>query len=312
MNRLDIQSRDKVKKRFAANPLYLMIQSIGGKYIRSDYRLKLRPEEIFQILMGWIDEIKCESDDEEVCRMMKEAWDRQWEAFCDMAELSNCECPDREVEEYVCLILGLLYNCLGKLSDEACPGNLYYLRFGNHLFASACEQSKMMMLFVKEFYQNESYRQYSLKVKEWLLDYMNNDDSLLTDSEGCLVLQDDEIVIAPPLTEHDDKLYTEQAQAIWKKLIGKGWCEKDGSMLVWKKSKRSLGYMVKLVAHELKVLDPATKNIVWDSFKYLFKDLNNSSVLSQAKSGAGKFKLESRPTSWPGEADELRILLRSL
>ncbi len=70
--------------------------------------------------------------------------------------------------------------------------------------------------------------------------------------------------------------------------------------------------MVKLVAHELKVLDPSTKNIVWDSFKHLFKDLNNSSVLSQAKSGAGKFKLESRPNSWPGEADELRILLRSL
>mgnify|MGYP003369539485 FL=1 len=312
MNRLDIQSRDKVRKRYAANPLYLMIQSIGGKYIRSDYRLKLRPEEIFQILMGWIDGIKCESDNEAVCRKMKEAWDKQWEAFCDMAELANCECPDSEVEEYVCLILGLLHNCLGKLSDEACPGNLHYLRFGNHLFASACEQSKMMMKFMRDIYHHESYRQYSLKVKDWLLDYMNNDDSLLTDSEGCLVLQDDEIVIAPPLTEHDDKLYTEQAQVIWKKLIEKGWCEKDGSMLVWKKSKRSLGYMVKLVAHELKVLDPATKNIVWDSFKHLFKDLNNSSVLSQAKSGAGKFKLESRPTSWPGEADELRILLRSL
>ena len=141
---------------------------------------------------------------------------------------------------------------------------------------------------------------------------MNNDDSLLTDAEGCLVLQDDEIVIVPPLTEHDDKLYTKQAQAIWRKLIEKEWCEKDGSMLVWKKSKRSLGYMVKLVAHELKVLDPSTKNIVWDSFKHLFKDLNNSSVLSQAKSGAGKFKLESRPNSWPSEADELRILLRSL
>ena len=54
MNRLDIQSRDKVRKRYAANPLYLMIQSIGGKYIRPDYRLKLRPEEIFQILMGCI------------------------------------------------------------------------------------------------------------------------------------------------------------------------------------------------------------------------------------------------------------------
>lgn len=59
---------------------------------------------------------------------MKEAWDKQWEAFCDMAELANCECPDSEVEEYVCLILGLLHNCLGKLSDEACPGNLHYLR----------------------------------------------------------------------------------------------------------------------------------------------------------------------------------------
>lgn len=48
MNRLDIQSRDKVRKRYAANPLYLLIQSIGGKYIRPDYRLKLRPEEIFK------------------------------------------------------------------------------------------------------------------------------------------------------------------------------------------------------------------------------------------------------------------------
>ena len=262
--------------------------------------------------MGWIDEIKCESDNEAVCRKMKEAWDKQWEAFCDMAELANCECPDSEVEEYVCLILGLLHNCLGKLSDEACPGNLHYLRFGNQLFASACEQSNKMMKFMRDIYHHESYRLYSQDVKDWLLDYMNNDDSLLTDSEGCLVLQDDEIVIVPPLTEHDDKLYTEQAQVIWKKLIGKGWCEKDGSMLVWKKSKRSLGYMVKLVAHELKVLDPSTKNIVWDSFKHLFKDLNNSSVLSQAKSGAGKFKLESRPNSWPSEADELRILLRSL
>ena len=31
MNRLDIQSRDKVRKRYAAKPLYLMIQSIGGQ-----------------------------------------------------------------------------------------------------------------------------------------------------------------------------------------------------------------------------------------------------------------------------------------
>ena len=60
----------------------------------------------------------------------------------DMAELANCECPDSEVEEYVCLILGLLHNCLGKLSDEACPGNLHYLRFGNHLFASECGRPK--------------------------------------------------------------------------------------------------------------------------------------------------------------------------
>ena len=311
MNRLDIQSRDKVKKRFAANPLFLMIQSIGGKYIRPDYRLKLRPEEIFQILMGWIDEIKCESDNEEVCRMMKEAWDKQWEVFCDMAESSKCECPDREVEEYVCLILGLLHNCLGKLSDEACPGSLHYQCFGNHLFVSACEQSKMMMMFVREFYQNESYGRYSLEVKDWLLDYMNNIDSLLTDSDGCLVLQDDNIVIPPPPTPHDDKLYTKQAQAIWRILIAKGWCEKDGSMLVWKKSKRSLGYMVKLVAHKLHVLDPATDNVVWNSFMGLVENLNNESDLSQAKSGAGEVKLEERPTSWPKSAKDLRILLKS-
>ena len=62
---------------------------------------------------------------------------------------------------------------------------------------------------------------------------------------------------------------------------------------------------------EKKIIDDF-RAIGYKMNKNLFKDLNNSSVLSQAKSGAGKFKLESRPNSWPSEADELRILLRSL
>jgi len=312
MNRLDIHTRDKVKERFALNPLFLLIKDYSLPLLQPSYVLKLRPEEVFQMVMGWIDFIKCEPDDDRVADGMREAWDRLWADFSDMAERSCCECPAKEIEEYVCLVLGFLHNCLAKLSDEECRGYLLYFRFGDILFSSAQSHSMLWMKTLGGINSHQAYAQYSHRVKDWLFGYMDSDDIPYTDVEWKLVLLEDGMVISPPPTEHDGKLYEKKAQAIWKKLLEEGWCEKSGSMLVWKKSNQSLGYMVKLVAHKLGVLDPATGNISWDSFKHLIESLNVNTVLRQAKTGASKIKEDSKDKDWPVEAKDLKLWLKYL
>lgn len=312
MNRLDIHARDKVRERFARNPLFLLIKDYSLPLMQPPHVLQLRPEEVFQMVMGWIDFIRCEPDDDRVADRMREAWDRLWADFCDMAERSSRDCPAGEVEEYVCLVLGLLHNCLAKLSDEECCGNLLYFRFGDILFTSAFSHSVLWMKTLGGISRHQAYARYSPQVKDWLLGYMASDDVPYTDVEGRLVLQEDWMVVSPPPTEHDGKLYGKKAQEIWKKLLEKGWCEKSGSVLVWRKSNRALGYMVKLVAHELNVLDPSTGNISWKSFFHLWMDLNDSKILEQAKRGAGEFKLNAMKTGWPADAQELKNWMKSI
>ena len=107
------------------------------------------------------------------------------------------------------------------------------------------------------------------------------------------------------------KMYTPQAQKIWRKLVEKKWCEKQDSMLVWKNTNKSFGFMVKIVAHHLNIYDP-TKNdaIAWSAFQKVFTGLEGS-TFRQVRNSACQLDLAKKSSSWPKAAQDIRLLVKS-
>lgn len=82
-------------------------------------------------------------------------------------------------------------------------------------------------------------------------------------------------------------------------------------MLVWKKSKISFGFMVKIVAHHLNIYDPIKKDaIAWSAFQKVFTGLEGS-TFKQVRNSASQLDLAKKSSSWPEAAQDIRLLVKS-
>lgn len=312
MKKLDVSQRDKVKELYGTVPLFDMISSRARKYALPPYKLRSNPEDIFQMVVAWIDRIKTEPSDEKAAKLMAGAWDEQWGYFADMAEMARVDYCDNETEELTCLVLSWLWECLALLSDERVHGNLVYLRLADGLLAQLVGHTLRWVGMRKEILAVCSEGQGREALMQWLVDYVDDTQPPVTTVQGSLVLQPGDNFLSPPSGKHDPKMYSKEAQKIWRMLVKKEWCEKQNSMLVWKKSKLSFGYMVKIVADKLQVYDPLREDtIVWSSFKEIFKDLDES-ILRQARTGATKVGKNIPVKKWPADAQELNTWMKTL
>lgn len=310
MKRLDISQRDKVRQLFGNIPLLGAIDRQAGKYALPPYALELRPEEIFQMVVAWIDRMKTEPDNDVVADMMQQAWNRQWRDLKDMEELAGRTCRDGEVEELSCVILCWVYECFVMLSSERVDGNLWYRRFAENLLRQLMGHLSVWMEVRGQITKVcGDARSWNL-LKDWLIGYVEHHDAPLTTVQGDLILQEDGMFLALPSGVYDPKMYSEDAQKIWKALVDKKWCSKQGSVLVWEKSNLSLGYLVKIMSNKLGVFDPTCpERIAWQPFQGIFKGLEGS-FSRQAKTGASKVDMSDDYHKWPKDAQDLRMLIK--
>lgn len=310
MKRLDVSQRDKARQLYGTVPLLEMIVRQAGKYALPPYGLGLRPEEIFQMVVAWVDRVKTEPDDDVAVVMMQQAWNRQWLELKDMEELAKRTCRDGEMEELVCVILHWVYECFVVLSSERVHGNLCYRLLAEKLLLQMMGHMGVWMEVRREVSRECGDARNGKLLKDWLVGYVEGCDAPITTVQGDLILQDGGMFLALPSGTYDPKMYSEKAQKIWKALVDKKWCTKQDSMLRWEKPKQSLGFLVKIMAHKLGVLDPTNnENIAWQSFQEIFLGLDGS-FFNQAKTAASKVDLNGDYHSWPRDAQELRLLVK--
>ena len=88
MNKLEVSQRDKVRSLYGENPLYRMIERLADQYSLPPYHLKMHPEDIFQAVMGWIDSIRTEPDNDKMIRLIDQSWNRQWRTLSDIGPVN--------------------------------------------------------------------------------------------------------------------------------------------------------------------------------------------------------------------------------
>lgn len=312
MNKLEVSQRDKVRSLYGENPLYRMIERLADQYSLPPYHLKMHPEDIFQAVMGWIDSIRTEPDNEKMIRLIDQSWNRQWRNLSDIGERARCECSDQELEETTCMMLLWLHKCLVLLCDEQVHGNLWYHKCAEKLVLQMMRHSYVWMDVNKTVFKGWNLMETVDELKDWLIQYVDSSATPITTVEGELVLQDTSCFIFPPNDEYDLKMYTPQAQKIWRKLVEKKLCEKQDSMLVWKSTNKSFGFMVKIVAHHLNIYDPTKKDaIAWSAFQKVFTGLEGS-TFKQVRNSACQLDLAKKSSSWPKAAQDIRLLVKSV
>lgn len=312
MKRLDVLHRDKARELYATVPLLDMIDRQARKYALPPYGLQLRPEEIFQMVVAWLDRVRTESDDEAAVELMQEAWDRQWLVLRDMEERLGHKCWDGELEELTCVILCWVYECFVVLSREIVHGDLWYQMMAEKLQLQMMRHMDVWTEVIGEISAECGEPQNWELLQEWLVGYVERCDAPVTTVQGDLILQEGGMFLPLPSGEHDTKMYSKEAQKIWRMLVEKKWCEKQGSMLVWKKSNLSFGYLVKIVADKLQVYDPLREGtIAWSSFKEIFKD-SDGSLFGQGRNGASKIGKKIPVKNWPIDARELMTWMKTL
>ncbi len=310
MSKLDISQRGKASEMYGSVPLYSLIDSVYGHLSLPPMLLRVSAGDLFQEVMAWIDRVRCEADDDTVCRMLRGAWQMQWRYFADMAEQERLTPSDEELEALVCAVLQLVCDSLMSLGSEQVDGCWHYQRFARTLLGVLEEHASGRAHVLQALWATDAYRCYEVQLAEWLYGYVADGHPLYTAADGTLVLQENSVVLTPPKSTRDLRMYSEKAQRIWKKLIDEKWCERCGAGLAWKKDKLALGYLVQLVANVLEVKHVTNGNIAWDSFKDVFLDLQDASILSQARNGAKAIKKGSRSVSWPPDAQVLNTYLK--
>lgn len=311
MKRLDALQRGEARRLYATVPLLDMIDRQARKYALPPYGLQLRPEEIFQMVVAWIDRVRTEPDNDAAIGLMQDAWSRQWLDLRDMEELSRRTCLDGELEELTCMIICWVYECFVVLSTDALHGNLWYQMMAGNLQLQMMRHMDVWTEVGREVI-GECHKAGNWDMlQDWLLGYVERSEAPITTVQGELILQEGGMFLPQPSGEYDRKLYSGKAQKIWKALVDKKWCSKQDSMLKWERSNKALGYCVKIVAHELGVLELTNgkKNIVWQSFQWIFQGLEGS-VLSQAKNSASKLDLQQDYHKWHNDAQDLRFLVK--
>lgn len=310
MKKLDISQRGRVQAKYGNLALYSLIDEEYGYLALPRNELGVSTEDVLQAVMAWIDKVRCEPSEDKVCQMLSKAWEKQWRYFLDMAEEERKHVTDGELTELVSAVLQLVCDCLASLAREWVDGDLHYRRCFLTLLGVLHQHGYGEFQALQKRWYTQAYRELYKQMDDWIVRYVDGNQPLCTAADGTLVLDDKGVVLTPPADLKDQRLFSDKAQRIWKRLIADGYCEKSGAGLLWKCSSLSLGYLVRLVADELRVKNVVNEKIEWKLFEVVFLDLQDKSTLRKARNGAARIKKGTHSYTWPEEAQALRDCLK--
>lgn len=181
----NVQSRNNLLEKFKDNPLFQLISHVGNKYQLPSSPFRLPPLDIFEIVVGWLDKMSREPDDEEVEIKLEMAWMEIHGHYQAMAEEKG-GCDDATLDEMTCTTLCLLMRCLDMLSESHVPSNLAYWGFsqkiGAFLDSSYLNWEDLYYAIITDSY----YKRHQEQLQRWVEKYMMDRKALYTDENGKL------------------------------------------------------------------------------------------------------------------------------
>lgn len=181
----NVSSRNNLLEKFKNNELFLLISHVGNKYLFPSCPFRLPPLDIFEMVVGWLDKISREPDDEEVEIKLEMAWLEIRGQYQTMAE-EKAASDDALLDEMTCTTLCLLMRCLDMLSESHVPSNHAYWCFsqkiGAFLDSSYLNWEDLYYAIITDSY----HKRHQANLQKWVEEYMMDRKALYTDENGKL------------------------------------------------------------------------------------------------------------------------------
>lgn len=183
LERISVISRNEIDSAYKDHIFFKIIRILCQPYVVSLKCFHLMPEEVFQEVMAWLDFISRTEADEDVLVVYSSVRSRIWG---DMRLLAVTQCPDEEIDKSADLVMGILFTCLMKLSDDFVDGYGFYKTLAFSLFEQMTRETKDRDHVISSIISNSYYEAHNEELNDWLIEYMLYSDNTLTDHEGRL------------------------------------------------------------------------------------------------------------------------------
>lgn len=182
MERLSATSRNDIAQVYRENAFFMVVSHICMPYARGFDRLRLLPEEVFQLVMAWLDRISREEDDDEVEALIDNAWHEQRLELGGMGG----EASEGELDRATGIVMTFLLTCLIKLGRRPSAEGDFYASLRDSLMGQMMGNMAGFPMMLSEITNHPYYRKHNLEVDAWLGEYMFGSTVTFTDREGRL------------------------------------------------------------------------------------------------------------------------------